>query len=335
MEKINFTYRILFLFLFFTSCAKDQNIPYVAELIESIVTESQSPADGGTPSIDDLSNAGVQNLTGDQEKYEIAIANANPIPTTLTELQQIINDVNGDRAYLGNTELEWSDEFDTEGSPIISKWAYDIGTNDGWGNGELQYYTSRSDNVIVEEGFLKIKAKKENFESAKYTSARLKSQGKYSFTYGKVEIRAKLPAAAGTWPALWMLGSNITTVGWPKCGEIDIMEQKGWDKSMVSAALHNQSSSGDTIYYQEVDVSTSTSEFHVYSVNWTPDEIIFSVDGKEYYTYSPEDKTDINWPYDSPQFIILNVAMGGSLGGEIPDDFSESAMHIDYVRVYR
>ena len=96
MEKINFTYRILFLFLFFTSCAKDQNIPYVAELIESIVTESQSPADGGTPSIDDLSNAGIQNLTGDQEKYEIAIANANPIPTTLTELQQIINDVNGD-----------------------------------------------------------------------------------------------------------------------------------------------------------------------------------------------------------------------------------------------
>ena len=185
MEKINFTYRILFLFLFFTSCAKDQNIPYVAELIESIVTESQSPADGGTPSIDDLSNAGVQNLTGDQEKYEIAIANANPIPTTLTELQQIINDVNGDRAYLGNTELVWSDEFDTEGSPIHSKWAYDIGTNDGWGNGELQYYTSRGDNVIVEDGFLKIKAKKENFESANYASTRLKSQGKYSFTYGK------------------------------------------------------------------------------------------------------------------------------------------------------
>jgi beta-glucanase (GH16 family) len=166
-------------------------------------------------------------------------------------------------------------------------------------------------------------------------SARIKSQGRYSFTYGKVEIRAKLPSAAGTWPALWMLGSNITTVGWPKCGEIDIMEQKGWDKNKVSSALHNQSSSGNTIHVKELDLITSTTDFHVYAVNWTPDEITFSVDGNEYYTYGPEDKTEVNWPYDKPQFIILNVAMGGNLGGEIPEDFNESSMQIDYVRVYR
>ena len=336
MEKINLTYKSLFLFLFFTSCAKDQNIPYVAELIETIVTESQSPADGGTPSIEDLSNAGVQNLEDNQEKYEIAIANANPIPTTLTELQEIINDVNGDRAYLGNTDLYWFDEFDTEGSPMNSKWTYDIGTGDnGWGNQESQYYTSRSDNVIVEDGFLKIKAKKETYEGADYTSARLKSQGKFSFTYGKVEIRAKLPSAAGTWPALWMLGSNISTVGWPKCGEIDIMEQKGWDKTKISAALHNQSSSGNTINVKLIDAPTSTTAFHIYSVNWTPDEIVFSIDGNDYYTYSPENKTEDNWPYDKPQFIILNVAMGGNTGGQIPEDFNESSMEIDYVRVYR
>jgi beta-glucanase (GH16 family) len=132
-----------------------------------------------------------------------------------------------------------------------------------------------------------------------------------------------------------MLGSNITSVGWPKCGEIDIMEQKGWNKNKISAALHNESSSGSTIHYQEVDVPNSTSDFHVYAVDWTPYEITFSVDGNQYYTYSPADKTQINWPYNSPQFIILNVAMGGTLGGEIPEDFSESSMQIDYVRVYR
>lgn len=335
MEKIKFTYKILFLFFFFTSCAKDQNIPYVAELIEKIVAESQSPAEGGTPTIQDLSNAGVQNLIKDQSEYEVAIANAKTIPTTLTELQEIILDVNGDRAYMGNTKLVWSDEFDTDGSPLSSKWDYDIGNNNGWGNGESQYYTSQEDNVIVEDGLLKITARKENFEGANYTSARIRSQGRYSFTYGKVEIRAKLPSAIGTWPALWMLGSNITTVGWPKCGEIDIMEQKGDDKSKVSAALHNQSSSGNTINVKELDLTTSTTDFHVYAVNWTPNEITFSVDGNEYYTYSPEEKNEINWPYDKPQFIILNVAIGGSLGGEIPEDFSESSMQIDYVRVYR
>jgi hypothetical protein len=335
MENKNLIIKIICLFFFFTSCAKDQNIPYVAELIEKIVLESQSPAEGGTPSLEDLSEAGVKNLTGEQSQYEVAISNIDPIPTTLTELQQIINDVNGDRAYLGNTKLVWWDEFDVAGTPMSSKWTYDIGANNGWGNGESQYYTARNENVIVEDGLLKITAKKENFEGANYTSARLKSQGIYSFTYGKVEIRAKLPSSAGTWPALWMLGSNITSVGWPKCGEIDIMEQKGWNKNKISAALHNESSSGSTIHYQEVDVPNSTSDFHVYAVDWTPYEITFSVDGNQYYTYSPADKTQINWPYNSPQFIILNVAMGGTLGGEIPEDFSESSMQIDYVRVYR
>jgi len=335
MKKFNITFRILLLSFFVISCETNNDIPYVAELISKIIAESQSPPEEGTPSLEDLLNAGVQNVTGDQSKYEAAIANANPIPTTLTELQEIINNVNGDKAYLGNTQLFWFDEFEDEGSPSNTNWTYDIGTNNGWGNGESQHYTSRRDNVIVEDGLLKIKAKRENYEGANYTSARLKTQGKFNFTYGKVEIRAKLPAETGTWPALWMLGSNITSVGWPKSGEIDIMEQKGWDKNKVSAALHNQSSFGNTAYVQEVEVLTSTSAFHVYSVNWTPDEITFSVDGNEYYTYSPETQNEDNWPYDKAHFIILNVALGGSLGGEIPDDFRESSMEIDYVRVYR
>ena len=177
MENINLTFKSICLFFFFTSCVKDQDIPYVGELIEKIVADSKSSVDG-SPSIEDLSNAGIQNLIGDQNKYKVAIANASPEPTTLTEMQQIINDVNGDRAYLGNTKLVWSDEFDSEGSPLDSKWDYDIGTNNGWGNGESQYYTTLEDNVKVEDGLLIITAKKENFEGANYTSARLKSQGR-------------------------------------------------------------------------------------------------------------------------------------------------------------
>ena len=335
MKNLKLTIQQLLILLVVFSCSSEENIPYVAERIAQIVADSQSPAEGGTPSLEDLTNAGVQNATGDQANYEAAIASASPAPTTLTELQDIVNKVNGGQAYLGNTQLVWFDEFETPGSPSDANWTYNIGTNNGWGNGESQYYTSREDNVVIEDGILKIKAKRETFEGANYTSARIKTQAKYSFTYGKVEVRAKLPSSAGTWPAIWMLGANISSVGWPNCGEIDIMEQKGWDKSKISAALHNQSSSGNTVNYREIEAPTSTTSFHVYSVNWTPDEISFAIDGNVYYTYSPEIQTEANWPYDSPQFIILNVAMGGSLGGEIPDNFSESMMEIDYVRVYR
>lgn len=335
MKKIKLTVKYLLFLLVVFSCESDENIPFVGERIAKIVNESQSPAEGGTPTLEDLSNAGVINVTGNQDKYEVAIANADPKPTTLTELQDIVNNVNGDRAYLGNTQLVWSDEFDTDGSPDNTKWTYDIGTNNGWGNGESQYYTSRQDNVVIEDGLLKIKAIKENYEGANYTSGRIKTQGRYNFTYAKVEVRAKLPGWLGTWPAIWMLGSNITSVGWPRCGEIDIMEQKGWDKTKVSAALHNSSSFGNTLNVREVDNPTATSAFHTYAVNWTPNEISFSVDDEVFYTYSPEEQTADNWPYNNPQFIILNVAMGGALGGTIPDNFTESTMEIDYVRVYR
>lgn len=335
MKNIKLTFQLLLFVVVVISCSSEENIPYVAERIAKIVAESQNPAEGGTPSLEDLANAGIQNLTRDQELYEVAIANASPVPTTLTEMQEIINGANGDRAYLGNTQLVWADEFETPGSPNDAKWAYDIGTNNGWGNEEEQYYTAREDNVVIEDGILKITAKRENFEEANYTSSRIKTQGRYNFTYAKVEVRAKLPAATGTWPAIWMLGSNITTVGWPNCGEIDIMEQKGWDKTKISSAIHNQSSYANTVNSRVLSLPSSTSEFHVYSVNWTPSEISFSVDDNVYYTYSPSTQTIENWPFDKPQFIILNVALGGNTGGVIPDDFTEGTMEIDYVRVYR
>lgn len=232
--------------------------------------------------------------------------------------------------------LVWADEFDTDGVPSATNWTYDIGTgNNGWGNGESQYYTDRTDNVTVEGGMLKITAKKEDFEGSAYTSARLKSQGLYDFTYGRVDIRAKLPEGGGTWPALWMLGANFETVGWPACGEIDIMEAVGNNPGHVQAAIHTPSSFGATENVGSTTVDDASSEYHVYSVNWSPNQISFLVDDKIYYTYKPDVQNADTWPFDAAQFMILNIAMGGSLGGTIDPAFTEASMEIDYVRVYQ
>lgn len=235
--------------------------------------------------------------------------------------------------------LVWSDEFETDGTPDSSKWNYDLGDGCpnlcGWGNNEKQSYTSRSDNAVVEDGVLKITAKKENYQGSEYTSARMLTQGKYSFTYGKVEVRAKLPSGGGTWPAIWMLGSSITSVGWPACGEIDIMEHTGNNQGVVSSALHTTSSSGATINHGDQRIDDVTEQFHVYELFWNNEEMIFSVDGVEHYRYNPNNKNADTWPFDAPQFLILNIAMGGNLGGTIDPNFSESTMEIDYVRVYQ
>ena len=340
MKKI-----ILGLVVIFTtySCSSDDGQPLTTTTpiqsnpITDIVNDAKNLINFAKPSQEDLINAGVQNVTGSQSRYKLAIRLASPSPTTLSALQTIIDNVNDGTVPIGNNDvLVWSDEFDTDGSPSDANWTFDIGRGqNGWGNNEVQFYTQRTDNVIIEDGLLKIIAKKESYQGADYTSTRMKTQSRYDFTYGKVEVRAKLPASAGTWPAIWMLGSNFGTVGWPACGEIDIMEQKGWDKSKISSALHNNSSFGATINVGEVNVPDSTSEFHVYGANWNDYQIEFSVDGNVFYTYNPSSRNADTWPYNAPQFIILNIAMGGNLGGDIPSDFSESRMEIDYVRVYQ
>ena len=233
-------------------------------------------------------------------------------------------------------ELVWADEFDIDGSPSASNWTYDIGTGDnGWGNGEAQYYTDKTDNVSVADGMLKITAKKESHSGSDYTSARINTQGLYDVKYGRVDIKAKLPEGGGTWPALWMLGSNFSTAGWPACGEIDIMEGVGNNPGHIQSAIHTTSSSGATENMGSTTVADASSEFHIYSVNWSANQISFLVDGEIFYTYNPENKDGANWPFDASQFIILNVAMGGTLGGTIDPAFSESSMEIDYVRVYQ
>jgi len=232
-----------------------------------------------------------------------------------------------------NTGLIFSDEFDSPGSPNTSKWTYDLGAG-GWGNGESQYYTKRTDNVKVENGFLKITAKKESYEGAEYTSTRMLTQGKFDFKYGKVEVRAKLPIGVGTWPAIWMLGSNISTVGWPACGEVDIMEHWGNNQGWVQSAMHTPSSYGNTSNHGGQSLADVSTAFHVYAVEWTSEKMIFSVDGKVHYTYNPAVKNSSTWPYDAKQFLILNVALGSS-HQSIDPNFVSSTMEIDYVRVYQ
>lgn len=226
-------------------------------------------------------------------------------------------------------KLVWSDEFDVNGAPDSSNWGYDLGDH-GWGNNELQNYTDSRENSIVENGVLKIIAKA---NGNGYTSARLKSQGLQAFTYGKIEVRAKLPASQGTWPAIWMLGSNFSNVGWPHCGEIDIMEQKGWEKNKVLGTFHWQNSASNSYagYGLETEASTSNSEFHLYSLEWSKDVIYVQYDNVPYVTFANKS----NLPFNADFFFILNIAMGGNLGGTVDSNFTQDTMEIDYVRVYQ
>jgi beta-glucanase (GH16 family) len=226
----------------------------------------------------------------------------------------------------------WADEFDKNGAPDAAKWGYDIGNGaGGWGNNELQYYTDRRENSVVENGVLKIKAFKESFSGSQYTSARLITKGKFAFTYGRVEVRAKLPAGVGTWPAAWMLGNNIGTVGWPNCGEIDIMEHKGSELNKIYGTLHYPGRFGGSADGSTRQITNATTEFHVYTVEWNAATIKIFVDGQLYHTVNNSNSL----PFNQDFFILLNLAMGGTFGGPVDPAFTNATYEVDYVRVYK
>jgi beta-glucanase (GH16 family) len=238
--------------------------------------------------------------------------------------------------------LVWSDEFDVNGAPDPAKWGYDTGGG-GWGNNEVQIYTNNSLNVRVENGNLVIEAKK---LGNTWTSARLLTNNKYEFKYGRVVFRAKLPVGSGTWPALWMLGENFSSVSWPACGEIDVMEHVGKDPGFVQSAMHTPSSYGNTVNVGRKFVSTCQTEFHTYQVNWTYNKIEFRYDSVLAYQYGPSVRNNSTWPFDKPFFMIMNIAMGGNMGSDpqyetgglkngIDPALSSAKMEIDYVRVYQ
>ncbi len=226
--------------------------------------------------------------------------------------------------------LIFSDEFDTPGAPNPAKWGYDLGAG-GWGNNELQYYTNRPDNATVSAGTLKIIAKAENFSGSPYTSARLLSKDKFSFKYGKVEVRAKLPAGVGTWPAVWMLGSNINTTPWPGCGEIDIMEHRGSELNKIFATLHYPGNSGGNGVGNTITITNATTAFHIYTAEWTAGSIKFYVDNILFHTFT----NTPTLPFNQNFFMILNVAMGGNFGGPVDPAFTTANLEIDYIRVYQ
>lgn len=246
------------------------------------------------------------------------------------------------------TKLVFFDEFETDGSIDEEKWFHQVipPNNGSWYNGELQHYTDRSENSNVSNGTLKINALKEQFTTGgttkSYTSARLNS--KYVFTYGKVEVRAKLPNEQGTWPAIWTLGANIDepgnyfgdqygSVGWPDCGEIDILEQTGGDKSKTLAYFHWGDTNTGAYKTDGGDLVTAgtTEKFHVYSLEWTSTSMIARIDDALVFELSnTEDK-----PFDNPHYMLLNLALGGNLGGEVSENFVEDTFEIDYVRIYQ
>jgi len=226
-------------------------------------------------------------------------------------------------------KVVWSDEFNIEGAPDITKWTFQI-WDPGHVNNELQSYTNRPQNAIVENGVLKIKAIREKYGKGDFTSARLESVGKFDFTYGKIEIRAKLPTGIGTWPAVWMLGSNISSVGWPGCGEIDILESVGKNPNQNHSSLHSSGRSGNTPDTGTIQVPNDNTEFHIYAADWRADYIKFSVDDKVFYTFENSDK----FPFNKNFYLIVNLAMGGVWGGSVDPSFTSSTLEVDYIRVY-
>lgn len=237
--------------------------------------------------------------------------------------------------------LTWSDEFDgTAGSaPKAANWAFDIGTGtNGWGNSELQYYTNRPSNVSLDgNGNLVITARQESFSGAPFTSARIKTQGKFTQAYGRFEARMKTVTGPGLWPAFWMLGSNIDTKGWPQSGEIDIMEQRGQEPYINNATIHGPGYSGGASITKKYALTNGRfdTEFHVYAAEWGPDFIDFFVDGFLYKRVTPKDVPG-EWVFNQPFFMILNVAVGGNyVGFPTTGTPFPQTLTVDYVRVYK
>ena len=241
-------------------------------------------------------------------------------------------------------KLVWADEFNADGLPDASKWGFDTSRNQaGWYNNELQYYArDRLENARVAGGKLIIQARKEKLTAAadyggqSYTSARMLTQGKADWTYGFFEIRAKLPCGLGTWPAIWMLGKNGTE--WPLIGEIDIMEHVGKKQGEVLGTIHT-AAYNHTINTQKgaaTMVPDACDAFHNYQLKWDADQIVIGVDNKYFFQFvNPKDGDVKKWPFSAPQYLILNVALGGDLGGPVDDAIFPVQMEVDYVRIYQ
>ena len=241
-------------------------------------------------------------------------------------------------------KLVWSDEFNRTGLPDSTKWGYDRGNGCpdvcGWGNNELQFYTwMRKENARVEKGHLVIEARKEDHQGMKYTSARLLTKHKGDWLYGRMEIRAMIPAGKGMWPAIWMLPTNWEYGGWPRSGEIDIMENVGYWPDTVFGTVHTEAynSMKNTQKSKGIAFNDLSKAFHVYALEWSADYMVFKVDGKEYNRFTNEHTGADAWPFDKTFHLLLNIAIGGNWGGKfgVDDSIFPQKMLVDWVRIYQ
>lgn len=237
--------------------------------------------------------------------------------------------------HIEGWNIVWQDEF--EGTEIDrTKWTFDLGGS-GWGNNEWEFYTDRTENARIEDGELVIEAREEELQGRHYTSARMKTQELHTWTYGRIEARMKLPTGQGIWPAFWMLGDDILSTGWPNSGEIDILEFLGHDTDTVHGTVHGPGYSGANGVTRSYSLEEGdfSDDYHVYGIEWQPEQIQWFVDDEVFFTLTPDDVPG-DWVYDHPFFIILNLAVGGNWPG-YPDETTTfpQMLRVDYVRVYQ
>jgi beta-glucanase (GH16 family) len=234
--------------------------------------------------------------------------------------------------------LVWSDEFNYSGLPDSARWNYETGFVR---NGEAQYYEAKNlANSKVQNGRLTITARYNSLDKSPITSASIITKDKFSFQYGRIEVRAKMPTGSGAWPAIWTLGVNRNIVGWPRCGEIDILEWLGWAPQYILGSIHTATASGQETSrvapYIPQDFSTLSTKFHVYAIEWTSSQIKYFYDNINYATYRAADVTTTEWePFTKPHYLLLNLAIGGSSGGKIDYSKFPFVYQIDYVRYYK
>lgn len=290
--------------------------------------------------------------------YKIKVKALQLIPLLLIVFIVISSCATDDEQVVAEfTEIVWQDEFDVEGAPNSVFWDYELGDGSdtqagaGWGNNELQYYTKRPENVTIQNGILVLSARKEQFNGYNYTSARLLTKGKFEQAYGRFEARIRVPDGSGLWPAFWLLGADCDEVGWPQCGEIDIMEYRQQEPTQVSGSVHGPGYSGLTTPQGHITKSYDLGNdrfdkgFHVFGIEWGPEHINYYVDDVLYNQITPEDleitpddgSGDLGeWVFNKPFYIIINLAVGGNYPGAPNDDENfPKNMLIDYVRVYK
>ena len=237
-------------------------------------------------------------------------------------------------AQQNDKKLVWQEDFNNAALDE-NIWNFELGNGCpnicGWGNNEKQIYTKT--NNLIKDGYLIITVKS---EGDAYTSTRITTANKKEFQYGRIEVRAKIPTGKGIWPAFWMLGSNISKVGWPKSGEIDILEYVGREPNTIFTTLHTQDSHGNSVNTKKTEIKGVEQGFHVYAIDWTKDKIEFLVDNQSIYVFSPEVKNENTWPFNQPFYFLLNVAVGGNFGGyDIDKTIFPQEFIIDYIKVYQ